>query len=54
MYILRDIYLEIGEIFAFPYEKNQNGSYRVNTIIRNLVYPELFNKKEDNENEIIY
>lgn len=54
MYILRDIYLEIGEIFAFPYEKNQNGSYRVNTIIRNLVYPELFNQKEYNENDICY
>ena len=37
--ILRDIYKELGEIFDFKYEKNSNGSVRVNTVIAHLVYP---------------
>lgn len=54
MVTLRMIYLELGEIFAFPYEKNQNGSYRVNTVIRNLVYPELYTEKTWSENDLAY
>ena len=54
MFTLRDIYLELGDIFHFPYEKNQNGSYRVNTVIRNLVYPDLYMSKSHNSNDICY
>ena len=52
--VLRDIFTELGEIFSFNYEKNQNGSYRVNTIIANIVYPGLYNNKEYTENDICY
>lgn len=54
MLTLRDIYLDIGEIFEFPYEKNQNGTYRVNTIIRSIIYPELYTTKSHSENDIGY
>ena len=52
--VLRDIFIELGEIFSFNYEKNQNGSYRVNTIIANIVYPSLYNNKEYSEGDICY
>lgn len=51
---LRDIYLELGDIFQFSYEQNQNGSYRVNTIIRNLIYPALYQNQTYSENDICY
>ncbi len=54
MLTLRDIYLDIGEIFEFPYEKNQNGTYRVNTIIRSLIYPELYTTNKHSSNDIGY
>ena len=54
MMTLRDIFIVIGNIFEFNYEKNLNGSYRVNTVIKNLVYPELYNSKPYSENEICY
>lgn len=45
---LRDIFEQICEIFHLEYEKNRNGTVRVNTVIRKLVYLELFeNKKWD-------
>ena len=52
--VLRDIFLEVGEIFNFDFEKNQNGSYRVNTIIAKLVYPELYNEGNFTEGGICY
>lgn len=54
MLTLRDIFLDLADIFGFSYEKNQNGSYRVNTVIRSLVYPELYTEKEHGENDIAY
>ena len=54
MLTLRDIYLDIGEIFEFPYEKNQNGTYRVNTIIRSIIYPELYTTNKHSSNDIGY
>ncbi|MBP3620558.1 MAG: hypothetical protein J6J16_02215 [Lachnospiraceae bacterium] len=52
--ILRDVFLDIKEIFDFEYEKNPNGSYRVNTVIRKLVYPELYLSGTYSENDICY
>lgn len=52
--ILRDIFSELAEIFGFCYEKNKNGSYRVNTVIRALVYPELYTLHEFSEAQIGY
>lgn len=54
MLTLREIYLEIGEIFNFKYEKNLNGSHRVNTVIKNLVYPALYTSQEFGSNDICY
>lgn len=54
MFTLRDIYLELGDIFHFSYEKNPNGSYRVNTVIRNLIYPELYMSKAHSSHDICY
>lgn len=51
---LRDIFITIGEIFDFNYEKNTNGSYRVNTVIKYLIYPELYADKAYSENEICH
>ena len=52
--VLRDIFLDIGEIFDFEYEKNQNGTYRVNTVIAKLVYPNLYSDEHFTEGEICY
>lgn len=52
--ILRDIFTDIKEIFDFEYEKNPNGSYRVNTVIRKLVYPELYLCETYSDNDICY
>lgn len=52
--ILRDIYLELSEIFDFRYEKNLNGSYRVNTVIACVVYPELYTNEDFTEKDIGY
>ncbi|MGN0379547.1 MAG: hypothetical protein ACI4EU_08160 [Butyrivibrio sp.] len=52
--ILRDIYDEICEIFHFKYEKNRNGTVRVNTIIRKLVYPELYKNKKWDTTQLEY
>ena len=54
MLTLRNIYIELGEIFEFSYEKNQNGSYRVNTVIQYLVYPDLYLGQKYSENDICY
>lgn len=54
MLTLRNIYIELGEIFGFSYEKNQNGSYRVNTVIQYLVYPDLYLGQKYSENDICY
>lgn len=51
---LREIFLELGELFDFEYEKNRNGTYRVNTIIRQLVYPELYTSQAFKANTICY
>lgn len=52
--VLRDIYLELSTILDLKYEKNQNGSYRVNTVIASLVYPDLYMNGEFSENELCY
>ena len=52
--VLRDIFLDIGEIFDFEYEKNQNGTYQVNTVIAKLVYPDLYSDEHFTEGEICY
>lgn len=52
--ILRGIYKELGEIFDFRYEKNSNGSVRVNTVIAHLVYPSLYDDDKFTENDICY
>lgn len=54
MMTLRDIFIDIGNIFELNYEKNLNGSYRVNTVIKYLVYPELYMDKTYSENEICH
>ena len=43
---LRDIFEQICEIFHLEYEKNRNGTIRVNTVIRALVYPALYENIE--------
>ncbi len=52
--ILRDIFLDLKEIFDFDYDQNPNGSYRVNSVIKNLVYPELYLNGTYTENDICY
>ena len=52
--VLRDIYIELSEIFDFRYEKNLNGSYRVNTVIACVVYPELYTNEDFTEKDIGY
>ncbi len=51
---LRDIFLDIGDIFDFHYERNPNGTYRANTIIKQLVYPEIYLDDQFSENSICY
>ena len=52
--ILREIFTEFGDIFNLTYEKNRNGSYRVNTVIRELVYDQLYETCDYNDNQIGY
>lgn len=51
---LRSIYEEVCDIFGFQYEKNRNGTVRVNTVIRKLVYPKLYSDGDYSEQEIRY
>lgn len=52
--ILRDIFLTLETLFDLHYEKNANGTYRVNTIIKELVYPSLYTEQDFQDNEIGY
>jgi hypothetical protein len=52
--VLRDIFIELENIFDFHYEKNKNGTYRVNTVISCFVYPELYTAKEFRTTDICY
>ena len=52
--VLREVFIEVGELLNLTYEKNSNGTYRVNMVIRQLVYPELYMENEFIYNEIGY
>ena len=40
--VLRDFFTQLGDIYDFHFEKNRNGSYRVNTVIKELIYDDLY------------
>ncbi len=50
--ILRDIFLTLENLLDLHYEKNANGTYRVNTVIKELVYPSLYLNQTFQDNEI--
>lgn len=52
--VLRDIFLTLEALLDLQYEKNANGTYRVNTVIRELVYPSLYENISFGDNEIGY
>lgn len=52
--ILRDIFLTLEVLLDLHFEKNANGTYRVNTIIKELVYSSLYNNTNFQDNEIGY
>lgn len=52
--ILRDFFTELEDIFNFHFDKNKNGSYRVNTIIASLVYPDFYQDKNYSTNDLRY
>lgn len=52
--VLRDFFTQLGDIYDFHFEKNRNGSYRVNTVIKELIYDELYTSADFNESQIGY
>lgn len=52
--VLRDFFTELEDIFDFHFEKNRNGSYRVNTVIASLVYPSLYEDGSFPESDLRY
>ena len=52
--VLRDFFTQLGDIYDFHFEKNRNGSYRVNTVIKELIYEDLYTSADFNESQIGY
>lgn len=52
--VLRDFFTQLGDIYDFHFEKNRNGSYRVNTVIKELIYDDLYTSADFNESQIGY
>lgn len=52
--VLRDFFTQLGDIYNFHYEKNRNGSYRVNTVIKELMYNDLYISGNFKESQIGY
>lgn len=52
--VLRDFFTELEDIFDFHFEKNKNGSYRVNTVIASLVYPAFYKDGTFSDNDLRY
>lgn len=52
--VLRDFFTQLGDIYDFHFEKNRNGSYRVNTVIKELIYDDLYTPSDFNESQIGY
>ena len=52
--VLRDFFTELEDIFDFQFEKNKNGSYRVNTVIASLVYPAFYKDGTFSDNDLRY
>ncbi len=50
--VLRDFFTQLGDIYDFHFEKNRNGSYRVNTVIKELIYDDLYTSADFNESQI--
>lgn len=43
--VLRDFFTQLGDIYDFHFEKNRNGSYRVNTVIKELIYDDYIHQQ---------
>ena len=52
--VLRDFFTQLGDIYDFHFEKNRNSSYRVNTVIKELIYDDLYTPSDFNESQIGY
>lgn len=53
-YGITRFFTQLGDIYDFHFEKNRNGSYRVNTVIKELIYDDLYTSADFNESQIGY
>lgn len=53
-YGITRFFTQLGDIYDFHFEKNRNGSYRVNTVIKELIYDDLYTPSDFNESQIGY
>lgn len=53
-YGITRFFTQLGDIYDFHFEKNRNGSYRVNTVIKELIYEDLYTSADFNESQIGY